>query len=282
MCFRSRLEVGAGAVAQMGGCRPPRLDVLGERHAAGVRIDPVAGTDVGLDGGQVGAGRRLGVEGLGPLATERVAEASSQRLERGARRIEPMAFSSAVRRPASWHRAQRLRGEGSAVDERFDPGGLEPAGDLVGIEAYAPAAADVGDPPLVDQAPDVAVGDAEVLGQLRDVEQMRQAADGLPIAMLAAALFHTDLRASSTTERDDFLRGARDPEQPKPIRPVNLTVKALRTAQTCQVRNADPAVTRVRASSAPGRSVEQRGVFIWARAAAQARAASTSFRSIYG
>jgi hypothetical protein len=50
-----------------------------------------------------------------------------------------MAFSSAVRRPASWHRAQRLREEASAVDERFDPGGLEPAGDLVGIEAYAPS-----------------------------------------------------------------------------------------------------------------------------------------------
>lgn len=69
------------------------------------------------------------------------------------------------------------------------------------------------------------------------------------------------LRASSTPGRDDFLARL-------PLRTVDRACSRqvrhqnLGTAQTCQVRNADPAVTRVRASSPPGRSVEQRCVLI--------------------
>lgn len=86
--------------------------------------------------------------------------------------------------------AQRLREEASNTDGGIDPGGLEPAGDLVGIEAYAPSPADVGDAALVDQAPDVPVGDAEVLGQGVDVDEAREAG-GRSITLLAAARFHT-------------------------------------------------------------------------------------------
>lgn len=102
-------------------------------HTRTVRTpeDPPVATTWNFDGGQEGAGDGLGVEGLGSL-------------------VEPTAVSSVVGCAARRHRAQRLREEVSNIDERIDPGGLEPAGDLVGIKAYAPSPADVGDAALVD------------------------------------------------------------------------------------------------------------------------------------
>lgn len=49
---------------------------------------------------------------------------------------------------------------------------LEPARDVVGVEADEVAPFDVGDALLVDEATDVARLDAEVLGERRDVEQL--------------------------------------------------------------------------------------------------------------
>lgn len=60
-----------------------------------------------------------------------------------------------------------------SIDERLHPGGLEPAGDLVWVEAYAVAPAEIRDPPLVDQAADVTFGDTEMRGQAGHVEQVR-------------------------------------------------------------------------------------------------------------
>lgn len=101
-----------------------------------------------------------------------------------------MVASSAVGCAACRHRAQWLREEASTVDEWFDPGGLEPTGDLVGMEAYAPPPPHLRDPPLIDQPPNVPVGYAEVLRELGDVDEMREAAR-LAVTLLAASFFHT-------------------------------------------------------------------------------------------
>jgi hypothetical protein len=132
----------------------------------------------------------LRVEGLRPLVTEWVSEAGFPAV--GARRSTDRAHdaSSAVRRPARRHRAKWLPEEASTVDERFHPGGLEPAGDLVGMEAYAPSPAEVGDAALVDEPADVTVRHAEVLSELRDVDQVRKVL-GFPISLLATSLCHT-------------------------------------------------------------------------------------------
>jgi hypothetical protein len=63
--------------------------------------------------------------------------------------------------------------EAVPIDERIHPGGLEPAGDLVWVEAYALPPAQIRDPPLGDQPADVAFGDTEVRSEARDIEQVR-------------------------------------------------------------------------------------------------------------
>ena len=50
------------------------------------------------------------------------------------------------------------------VDERFHPGGLEPAGDLDWVKAYALSPAQMRDSSLGDESADVAFGDTEVRG----------------------------------------------------------------------------------------------------------------------
>jgi hypothetical protein len=217
------LEVGPGAVAQVRCRRLPCLDVLGQGNPAGARIDPVAGTDLCLNGGQVSPSGGLRVEGLRPLVTEWVSEASFPAV--GARRSTDRAHdaSSAVRRPARRHRAKWLPEEASTVDERFHPGGLEPAGDLVGIEAYAPSPAEVGDAALVDEPADVTVRHAEVLSELRDVDQVRKVL-GFPISLLATSLRNADLsggRYTRQTPAGGSDRGGRQADGPAPagVRP---------------------------------------------------------------
>jgi hypothetical protein len=66
-----------------------------------------------------------------------------------------------------------LREEASTIDERLHPGGLEPAGNLVGIEPYPMSPSEVRDAPLRDETADMTIGDAEMIGETGDVEQMR-------------------------------------------------------------------------------------------------------------
>lgn len=60
------------------------------------------------------------------------------------------------------------------VDERLDPGGLEPASDVVGIKAYALSPLQKRNASFRDQTPNVSVGDPQVRGETGDVKQVRR------------------------------------------------------------------------------------------------------------
>lgn len=60
-----------------------------------------------------------------------------------------------------------------SIDEWFDPGGLEPECNLVGIKAYALSPTKERDPTLRDEASHMTIGHAEMVGEPGDVQQMR-------------------------------------------------------------------------------------------------------------